>query len=67
MILSLQSIILKSVELLFESMGLLFDALTTKSLDFSSRASRKEYNAYWIFGFWFFVLQLNINGMKVQF
>jgi|GEM_PF-5149933 len=49
MILSLQSIILKSVELLFESMGLLFDALTIKSLDFSSRANRKEYNAYWIF------------------
>ncbi len=47
--LSFQSIILKSVELLFESMGLLFDALTTKSMDFSSRASRKEYNAYWIF------------------
>jgi hypothetical protein len=49
MILSLQSIILKSVELLFESMGVLFDALTTKSLDFSSRASRKEYNASIIF------------------
>lgn len=49
MILSLQFIILKSVDLLFQSMGLLFDALTTKSLDFSSRASRKEYNAYWIF------------------
>jgi len=41
--LSFQSIILKSVDLLFESMGLLFDALTTKSLDFTSRASRKEY------------------------
>lgn len=49
MILSLQSIILKSVELLFQSMGLLFDALTTKSLDFSSRASRKEYTACVIF------------------
>lgn len=51
MILSLQSIILKSVELLFQSMGLLFDALTTKSLDFSSRASRKEYTACVIFNY----------------
>ncbi len=56
--LSFQSIILKSVELLFESMGVLFDALTTKSLDFSSRASRKEYNASVIFNYIIFSIAI---------
>ena len=64
MILSLQSIILKSVELLFESMGVLFDALTTKSLDFSSRASRKEYTAGVIFNYIIYSIAIKYKGSE---
>jgi uncharacterized membrane protein YhaH (DUF805 family) len=59
-----QSIILKSVDLLFESMGLLFDALTTKSLDFNSRASRKEYNVCLVFWSIVYLVAMRYNWQE---